>query len=95
MTGFWVLDYLCLAGILAGAALVVLLRNLTSAVIALSAITLFMSLLFLVLGAPDDGHSEIVVGTIALPVLYFVAIGKARTAVRDAGELGDEQEGNR
>jgi uncharacterized MnhB-related membrane protein len=88
MTGFWVLDYLCLGGILVGAVLVVRLRNLTAAVIALSALTLFMSLLFIVLGAPDDASSEIVVGAIALPVLYLVAIGKARTAVQDSGDLG-------
>src|SRR5579875_3863314 len=87
---FWVLDYLCLALILGGALLVVRLRNLTAAVMALSAVGTFIALLFVVLGAPDDAHSEIVVGAIALPVLYFVAIGKARTAVRDAGDLGDD-----
>lgn len=92
MSGFWVLDYLCLGGILVAAALVVHLRNLVAAVIALSALTLFMSLLFVILGAPDDAHSEIVVGAIALPVLYLVAIGKARTAVRDSGDLSGENE---
>jgi uncharacterized MnhB-related membrane protein len=92
MTGFWVLDYLCVAAIVVAAVLVVRLPNLNSAVIALSALTCFMALLFIVLGAPDDGHSEVVVGTIALPVLYFVAIGKARTATRDRGELGGEKD---
>jgi uncharacterized MnhB-related membrane protein len=92
VTGVWILDYLCVAGILVAGVLVVRMRNLTAAVIALSALTTFMALLFLVLGAPDDAHSEVVVGTIALPVLYFVAIGKARTAVEDRGELGGEDE---
>jgi energy-converting hydrogenase B subunit D len=92
VTGFWILDYLCVAAIVASAVLVVRLPNLNAAVIALSAVTCFMALLFVVLGAPDDAHSEVVVGTIALPVLYFVAIGKARTAARDRGNLGGERE---
>jgi uncharacterized MnhB-related membrane protein len=92
VTGFWILDYLCVAAIVGAAVLVVRLPNLNSAVIALSAVTCFMALLFVVLGAPDDAHSEVVVGTIALPVLYFVAIGKARTAARDRGDLGGERE---
>lgn len=92
MTGFWVLDYLCLAAILAAAVLVVLLRNLTGAVIALSAMGTVLAVLFLVLAAPDVAQSEVVVGTIALPVLYLIAIGKTRTDVRDTGELGGEKE---
>jgi energy-converting hydrogenase B subunit D len=86
---FWLMDYLSIALILASAVIVVRLRNLTGAVMALSALGSFLSLLFVVLGAPDDAHSEIVVGAIALPVLYLVAIGKARTEVRDSGELDE------
>ena len=51
-----------------------------------------MSVLFVVLGAPDDAHSEVVVGAIALPVLYLVAIGKSRGDVPDHGELGEYEE---
>lgn len=78
MTAFWVLDYLILAVMLASAVLVVRLRNLNGAVMALSATGTMLSVLFIVLGAPDVAHSEVVVGAIALPVLYLVAIGKAR-----------------
>ena len=92
MTLFWMMDYLVLALVLGSAVLVVRMRNLNGAVMALSALGSFLSLLFIVLGAPDDAHSEIVVGAIALPVLYLVAIGKARTEVRDSGEL-DERTG--
>jgi len=88
---FWVLDYLCLAGIVAGAVLVVHLRNLTGAVMALSLMGTCMTLLFVVLGAPDDAHAEIVVGAIALPVLYLVAIGKCRTVV-EGRELGESED---
>jgi uncharacterized MnhB-related membrane protein len=89
---FWVLDYLCLAGIVAGGALVVWLQNLLGAVMALSWMGLCMTLLFVVLGAPDDAHAEIVVGSIALPGLYLVAIGKCRTVVHgsELDEQGEE-----
>lgn len=93
MTGFWVLDYLCLAVLLASAVLVVHLRNLNGAVMALSALGTVLSLLFVVLGAPDVAHSEVVVGAIALPVLYLIAIGKTRTDVSESEDLG-EQEGD-
>ncbi|HEY6934717.1 MAG TPA: DUF4040 domain-containing protein [Marmoricola sp.] len=87
---FWVLDYLCLAGIVLGGALVVWLDNLLGAVMALSWTGLCMTLLFVVLGAPDDAHAEIVVGAIALPALYLVAIGKCRAVVHDR-ELDEEK----
>ena len=91
MAGFWILDYLCLALVLGAAVLVVRLPNLNSAVMALSGVGTMLSLLFVVLGAPDDAHSEVVVGAIALPVLYLIAIGKTRTAVADPAEqMGEE-----
>ncbi len=83
---FWLLDYLLLLGILGAAVLVLRLRNLTSAVMALSAMGTLLCLLFVVLGAPDVALAEVVVGSIALPVLYLVAIGKARA------ELSDEED---
>ena len=89
MTAFWVLDYLTLGVILISAGLVVRLRNLNGAVMALSAMGTMLSLLFVVLGAPDVAHSEAVVGAIALPVLYLVAIGKARARVPDQPELDE------
>jgi energy-converting hydrogenase B subunit D len=97
MTGFWVLDYLLIALALASAVLVVRLRNLNGAVMALSAVGTVLSVLFVVLGAPDVAHSEVVVGAIALPVLYLVAIGKARTVIDepDLGETETKDEGQR
>lgn len=89
MTGFWVLDYLLVALLLTAAVLVVRLRNLNGAVMALSAAGTMLAVLFAVLGAPDVAHSEVVVGAIALPVLYLVAIGKARTDVSDQPELDE------
>lgn len=90
---FWTIDYLCLAALVAGALLVVVFRNLNSSVMALSAVGTVLTVLFIVLGAPDDALSQIVVGAVALPTLYLVAIGKARSAVQPAEEesLGEEE----
>jgi energy-converting hydrogenase B subunit D len=93
---FWAIDYACLAAVLAAAVAVVRIDNLNGAVMALSAVGTVLGLLFVVLGAPDDAHAEVVVGTIALPTLYLVAIGKIRAAVGDpdeADDLGEEQSG--
>jgi len=87
---FWVLDYLLLAVVLAAGLLVVWLRNLNGAVMALSGAGTALSVLFVVLGAPDVAHSEVVVGAIALPVLYLVAIGKVRTVTDEPG-LGETE----
>jgi uncharacterized MnhB-related membrane protein len=92
MTEFWILDYLCLAAILAGAVLVTMLSNLSGSVMALSAMGTVLSALFVVLAAPDVAQAEVVVGAIALPVLYLIAIGKMRTDVRDRGELGEDDD---
>jgi energy-converting hydrogenase B subunit D len=89
---FWVLDYLCLAAVLASAVLVVFLRNLSGAVMALSAMGTVLAFLFVVLAAPDVAQAEVVVGTIALPALYLIAIGKIRADVRDRGVLGEQDE---
>ena len=72
--------------------MVVRMRNLNGAVMALSGVGTLLTLLFVILGAPDDAHSEVVVGAIALPVLYLIAIGKVRADVTDRGELHEEGE---
>ncbi|HEY2672612.1 MAG TPA: DUF4040 domain-containing protein [Rugosimonospora sp.] len=87
---FWAIDYACLVLVVAAAVLVISLRNLNGAVMALSAMGTVLGLLFIVLGAPDDAHAQIVVGSIALPTLYLVAIGKIRTEVVNAPELGEK-----
>lgn len=90
MSLFWVLDLLILVLVLASAVMVVRLRNLNGSAMALSAVGTLLSLLFVVLGAPDVAHSEVVVGAIALPILYLVAIGKCRSVVPDTSELEEE-----
>lgn len=92
MPMWWAIDYLLLALALGAGWLVPRLRNLNGAVMALSAMGTVLSVLFVVLGAPDVAHSEVVVGAIALPVLYLVAIGKARTVLADSRDLGERDE---
>ena len=92
MTAFWVLNVLCLAAVLGAAVLVVTLENLNASVMALSAVGTVLALLFVVLHAPDVAHSQVVVGTIALPILYLLAIGKTRLVAQDSSELGEEGE---
>lgn len=92
MSSFWVLDLGCVAAVIGAAVLVVRIRNLAGATMALSAMGTVLTLLFVVLGAPDDAHSEAVVGAIALPAVYLIAIGKVRTDVRDSGEMGESED---
>jgi energy-converting hydrogenase B subunit D len=87
---FWAIDYACLVLVLIAAVLVVRLHNLNGAVMALSSLGTTLALLFVVLGAPDDAHAQIVVGSIALPTLYLIAIGKVRTEIVNEPELGEQ-----
>ena len=89
---FWAIDYTILTMIVVSAVMVVRLRNLNGAVMALSAVGTLLGLIFIVLGAPDDAHAEIVVGTIALPTIFLVAIAKVRPHVVNQSELGERSE---
>jgi uncharacterized MnhB-related membrane protein len=89
MTGFWIIDLLCLLVIVLGAGLTVWLRNRIASVLALSGVGSAQALLFVVLNAPDVAQAEVVVGSIAVPVLYLVAISKIRTDVHQQGEFGE------
>ena len=89
MTSFWMVDYLCLALVTTSALMVVFLRSLTAAVMALSAVGTVLAALFVVLAAPDVALATVVVGAIAQPVLYLIAIGKIRTDVIDRGDFGE------
>lgn len=89
MTSFWALDYMCLALVAASATLVVFLRSLTGSVMALSAMGTVLGALFVILAAPDVALAAVVVGAIAQPVLYLIAIGKIRTDVIDRGDFGE------
>lgn len=97
MTVVWFADFACLIGIVVAAICVVFIDNLNGSVMALSAVGVLLTVIFIVLAAPDVAHSEAVVGAVVLPLLYLIAIGKIRTsvgAVRDLGEEGEQHEGS-
>ena len=89
MTQIWLLDFLCLVLVLICASLVVVVRSLVAAVMALSAMGTVLGTLFVVLAAPDVALAEVVVGAIATPVLYLIALGKIRTDVIDRGDISE------
>lgn len=63
----------------AGGAGVVFTREPRRQVLALAANGLVLTLLFIVLQAPDVAFSELAVGTVALPLLFLVALTSIRT----------------
>jgi energy-converting hydrogenase B subunit D len=60
----------------------VLTTNPLSQLLVFSLFGAAMSLLFLVLQAPDVSLSEIVVGAVAYPVMVLLALGKVRNRER-------------
>ena len=57
---------------------VVLTRDPRRQVLAIAANGLVLSLLFMALQAPDVAYSEIAVGTVAVPLLFLVALASVR-----------------
>ncbi len=66
---------------------VVLTREPRRQVLAIAANGLVLSLLFMALQAPDVAYSEIAVGTVAVPLLFLVALASVRV---DLGKDEDE-----
>jgi energy-converting hydrogenase B subunit D len=62
----------------AGATVVVLVRVPARQVIALSCYGLLLATLFFVFQAPDVTLSELTVGSVALPILLLLTLGKVR-----------------
>ena len=60
----------------------VLIRDPARQAIAVGILGVLLALLFFVLQAPDVALSEIVVGSIALPAMLFLAIAKVREQER-------------
>lgn len=57
---------------------VVLTRDPRRQVLAIAANGLVLALLFMALQAPDVAYSEIAVGTVAVPLLFLVALASVR-----------------
>ncbi len=92
MTTVWLIDIIVLGVIVVAAGCVTFMSNLNGSVMALSALGIGLTTIFVVLAAPDVAHSEAVVGAVVLPLLYLLAIGKIRAsagALEDLSETGD------
>lgn len=66
------------AGMLAAAALAVATRSRASAVIAAGLVSLFASVLFVLLAAPDVAMTEAAIGSGLTTFLFFFVIGRIR-----------------
>lgn len=65
---------------------VVLTREPRRQVLAIAANGLVLTLLFSALQAPDVAYSELAVGTVALPLLFLVALTSIRTDRKEPPE---------
>ena len=73
-----ILDIVIVIGLCASAVLAAELKNMLSAIIALSATGLFAAAAFLVLHAPDVAISEAAVGAALTPVIFIVTLRKIK-----------------
>jgi len=69
---------------LLAALLAVHMKSLLGAVIAVGVVSLFVSILFLILGAPDVAMTEAAIGAGLSTVIFLFAL--SRTAGKDAGD---------
>ena len=69
---------------------VVLTRDPTCQVIGLSFFGLLLALMFFIFQAPDVALSQIVVGAVALPLMFLLSLAKVRLNV-DIARLNDKR----
>ena len=81
------LQALCLAMVAAGGTAVVLTRDPRRQVLVLSLYGGMLTVLFMVLQAPDVAFSELAIGTAALPMMLLVAL--AGTSAPRRGKQGE------
>ncbi len=86
MDSFTVLSAIFTVGLIACAALVVWVRSLVNAIVASAATGTFLTLLFLLMEAPDVAMSEAAVGAVAVPIVMLVALAKIRSLLDDPSE---------
>jgi uncharacterized MnhB-related membrane protein len=81
-----ILNLLLLSGLLVCALLVVRVRRIIHAVIAFSALGMFLTLIFFLLQAPDVALSEAAVGAVAVPLVLLISLAKIRGLLDDPSE---------
>ncbi len=75
--GLWILNTLCVLGIVTGGLLAATFRKPLSSVIALGGCGAFVALEFILLHAPDVAIAEAAVGAVLSTVLFVIALKKA------------------
>ncbi|MGH9557657.1 MAG: hydrogenase subunit MbhD domain-containing protein [Bryobacteraceae bacterium] len=78
-----ILQTFILLFVAAGGAGVVLTRDPTSQAIVVSFYGFLLSIMLLVVQAPDVGVSQIVVGAVALPLMIMLALARVKKHERD------------
>jgi uncharacterized MnhB-related membrane protein len=87
MTAFTILSTLFTIGLIASAVLVVMARSMVSAIVASAATGTFLTLLFLLMEAPDVALSEAAVGAVAVPAVMLISLAKIRALLDDPDEV--------
>jgi uncharacterized MnhB-related membrane protein len=81
-----IINAVLLVGLLACAVLVVAARRVVDAIIAFSAMGVFLTVLFFHLQAPDVALSEGAVGAVASPMVLLIGLAKIRGLLADPHE---------
>ena len=76
VNGLYILNTLCILGIIASALLAASFRKPLSSVLALGACGAFVALEFILLHAPDVAIAEAAVGAVLSTVLFVIALKK-------------------
>jgi uncharacterized MnhB-related membrane protein len=86
MISFTVLSSIFAIGLIASAMLVVWTKGLVNAIVASAATGTFLTLLFLLMEAPDVALSEAAVGAVAVPLVMLISLAKIRTLLDNPSE---------
>lgn len=84
---FEMLNFVLIIGLLGSALLTVRVKGVLNAVIAFSATGTFLTLLFLLMQAPDVALSEAAVGAVATPMVLLIALAKIKGLLDDPKEV--------
>ncbi len=87
MNSFLILSTLFTIGLIVCGALVVWAKGMVSAIVASAATGTFLTLLFLLMEAPDVALSEAAVGAVAVPVVMLISLAKIRGLLTNPKEV--------
>ena len=77
------MSLLVAAGMLGAALVAIMARHISIAILAAGAVSLFASVLFLLLAAPDVAMTEAAIGSGLTTFLFFFVLGRVRSREND------------